>query len=64
MVDRPRRPLLNPVLRFTKDPKPEGVTGGGKWRVASRRRDLPGSASHLQHNSWTVGACISDAAFQ
>lgn len=30
MVDNPRRPLLNPVLRFTKDPKPEGVTGGGK----------------------------------
>lgn len=30
MVDTPRRPLLNPVLRFTKDPKPEGVSGGGK----------------------------------
>lgn len=30
MVDNPRRPLLNPVLRFTKDPKPEGVSGGGK----------------------------------
>ncbi len=30
MVDNPRRPLLNPVLRFTKDPKPEGISGGGK----------------------------------
>lgn len=30
MADNPRRPLLNPVLRFTKDPKPEGVSGGGK----------------------------------
>jgi len=30
MVDNPRRPLLNPVLRFTKDPKPEAVPGGGK----------------------------------
>lgn len=30
MVDNPGRPLLNPVLRFTKEPKPEGVTGGGK----------------------------------
>lgn len=30
MVDNPRRPLLNPVLRFTKEPKPEAVPGGGK----------------------------------
>jgi hypothetical protein len=30
MADNPRRPLLNPVLRFTKGPKPEGVSGGGK----------------------------------
>ena len=30
MAENPRRPLLNPVLRFTKDPKPEGVSGGGK----------------------------------
>ena len=30
MADSPRRPLLNPVLRFTQDPKPKGVTGGGK----------------------------------
>jgi len=43
----PRNPLLNPVLRFTKDPKPEGVTGGGKNalgikadRLDSQRRAL------------------------
>lgn len=24
------RPLLNPVLRFTKEPRPQSVTGGGK----------------------------------
>lgn len=30
MADTPRRPLLHPVLRFTKDPKPESVSGGGK----------------------------------
>ncbi|AVT76301.1 hypothetical protein RPPS3_22380 [Rhodopseudomonas palustris] len=30
MADTPRRPLLNPVLRFTKDPRPEGISGGGK----------------------------------
>ena len=30
MVDAPRHPLLYPVLRLTKDPKPEGVSVGGK----------------------------------
>ncbi|EXL07915.1 S8 family serine peptidase [Aquamicrobium defluvii] len=47
MVDNPGRPLLNPVLRFTKDPRPEGITGGGKNaygikqdRIAVQRRVL------------------------
>lgn len=47
MVDAPRRPLLNPVLRFIKDPKPEGVSGGGKNadsiiadRLSEQRRAL------------------------
>lgn len=42
-----RRPLLNPVLRFTKDPRPEGITGRGKSvggirqdRLDQQRRDL------------------------
>lgn len=30
MAESPRRPLLNPVLRFIKDPKPESISGGGK----------------------------------
>lgn len=29
-VQARRQPLLNPVLRFTRDPKPESVVGGGK----------------------------------
>jgi hypothetical protein len=47
MVETPRRPVLNPVLRFTKEPKPERISGGGKnaggiktERLASQRRAL------------------------
>ena len=47
MVDNPRRPLLNPVLRFTKEPKPKAVPGGGKSagsikmdRLSTQRRAL------------------------
>lgn len=49
MVDNPRRPLLNPVLRFMRDPKPESVSGGGKnarnimtERLPEQRRILSG----------------------
>lgn len=42
-----RRPLLNPILRFVKEPKPEGVTGRSKTldsiktdRLAGQRRKL------------------------
>lgn len=42
MVDNSRRPLLNPVLRFTKDPKPEGVSGGGKNARSIMIDRLPG----------------------
>ena len=41
MADNPQRPLLNPVLRFTKDPKPEGVPGGGKNARSIVRDRLP-----------------------
>ncbi|HEU5067079.1 MAG TPA: S8 family serine peptidase, partial [Sphingomicrobium sp.] len=41
MVDTPRRPLLNPVLRFIKDPKPEGVSGGGKNARSIKADRLP-----------------------
>jgi hypothetical protein len=44
-----RRPLLNPVLRFTKDPRPESITGRGKSadgirvnRLAEQRVRLSG----------------------
>lgn len=47
MAESPRRPLLNPVLRFIKDPKPESVSGGGKnatsiiaARLLEQRRTL------------------------
>jgi hypothetical protein len=30
MMPDERRPLLNPVLRFTREPKPESITGRGK----------------------------------
>jgi hypothetical protein len=47
MAETPRHPLLNPVLRFTKEAKPEGITGGGKTargikteRLAGQRRAL------------------------
>ncbi|MCB8878463.1 S8 family peptidase [Acidisoma silvae] len=34
--EQPRRPILNPVLRFTKDPRPEGITGRSKNRTGIR----------------------------
>jgi hypothetical protein len=47
MAENPRHPLLNPVLRFTKEPKPEGISGGGKnvygikaERLSSQRNAL------------------------
>ena len=47
MTKSSRRPLLNPVLQFTKNPKPKGVTGGGKSagsivrnRLEQQRRTL------------------------
>jgi len=37
MADEPsRRPLLNPVLRFKKEARPEGITGRGKSRTGIR----------------------------
>lgn len=49
-----RRPLLNPVLKLTKDPRPRGITGGGKnasgikqERLAEQRRLLQKQFSSL-----------------
>ena len=54
MADAPRHPLLNPVLRFTKDPKPEGISGGGKnahgikaERLGEQRRALATQFANL-----------------
>jgi hypothetical protein len=58
MADTPRRPVLNPVLRFTKDPKPEGITGGGKnaggiktERLNAQRRALAKQFVSLAENA-------------
>jgi hypothetical protein len=40
MVDTPKRPVLNPVLRFTQDPKPKRVSGGGKSAVTIIKKRL------------------------
>lgn len=38
--EQPRRPVLNPVLKFTKDPRPEGIVGRGKSRIGIRYERL------------------------
>lgn len=42
-----RRPLLNPVLRFTKDPKPESITGRGKSLAGIKTARLDGQRRKL-----------------
>lgn len=58
MADNPRRPLLNPVLRFTKDPRPEGISGGGKTasgiktdRLARQRNALAAQLRELSEHA-------------
>jgi len=58
MAETPSRPLLNPVLRFTKDPKPERISGGGKSaggikmdRLPDQRRALAAQFSSLATGS-------------
>jgi len=45
--EQPRRPILNPVLRFTKDPRPEGITGRSKSRTGIRLERLDDQRSAL-----------------
>lgn len=59
MVDTPRRPLLNPVLRFIKEPKPEGVSGGGKNAGSMVRERLPEQRRVL---SWQFRTLARQAA--
>jgi hypothetical protein len=54
MASDPRRPLLNPVLRFTKDPRPESITGRGKSpagikteRLATQRARLSSAIGEM-----------------
>ena len=47
MAETPRRPLLNPVLRFMREPKPEGVSGGGKSAGGIKMDRLPGQRKAL-----------------
>lgn len=47
MAETPRNPLLNPVLRFTKDPKPEGITAGGKSAHGIKAERLDGQRHAL-----------------
>lgn len=42
-----RRPLLRPVLRFTKEPRPEAAVGGGKSQKDIRLDRLPAQQEHL-----------------
>lgn len=56
MAETPRRPLLNPVLRFTKDPKPEGISGGGKSAGGIKMDRLPGQRRVLAEQFATLAA--------
>lgn len=64
MVDAPRRPILNPVLRFTKAPKPEGVSGGGKNAESIKSDRLQGQRHALsQQLSILAGAAEQKPQF-
>lgn len=52
----PSRPLLNPVLRFTKDPRPEGIAGGGKSASGIRSDRLAAQRRHLSERLATLAA--------
>lgn len=60
MADTPRRPLLNPVLRFTKDPKPESVTGGGKGAGGIKTDRLPEQRKVLAEQFADMAARVAD----
>ena len=47
MMADDRRPLLNPVLRFTKEPRPESITGRGKSAAGIKIDRLPSQRAKL-----------------
>ena len=54
-----RRPLLNPVLKFNKDPRPEGITGRGKALSAMRAARLPAQRAKLSQNLVELAGNVS-----
>ncbi len=54
------RPVLNPVLRFTKEPRPESVTAGGKNAKSVRADRLAGQREHLARELKTLASVAED----
>jgi hypothetical protein len=53
-----RRPLLNPVLRFTQDPRPEAITGRGKSLAGIRTSRLDGQRVRLSGALMTMARAL------
>lgn len=51
-----RRPLLNPVLRFSKEPQPESITGRGKSALGIKRDRLAEQRSRLSREALVMAA--------
>lgn len=60
MVSDPSRPLLNPVLKFTKEPRPKGVTGGGKSASSIHAYRLPTQRKRLNAEFRELAATAAD----
>lgn len=59
-----RQPLLNPVLRFTRNPRPESVVGGGKSASNIKHERLDQQRSRLAENfSQMARECASQPQF-
>ncbi|MEW6256503.1 MAG: S8 family peptidase [Pseudomonadota bacterium] len=54
------RPLLNPVLKFTKDPRPERVSGGGKNVGSIQASRLVAQRVKLQSELRNLSAAAKD----
>lgn len=54
-----RRPLLNPVLRFTKEPRPESITGRGKSVGGIKIMRLADQRAKLSHEALTMARGVS-----
>lgn len=54
-----RRPLLNPVLRFTKEPRPESITGRGKSAGGIKTDRLATQRSKLSREALAMAGSLS-----